>query len=683
MKLNKVRLKNIRSYIEQEIEFPEGSTLLAGDIGSGKSSILLAIDFALFGLQRASLSGSSLLRNGTNNGFVELEFEIDNKRIIIKRTLKRSNNTVTQDSGYIIINNERIDLTPTELKQKVLELLNYPKELLTKYKSLIYRYTIYTPQEEMKSILLAERESRLNILRKVFGIDKYKRIKENSNIFINYLKQISKEIEGKISDLNNKKLEYEEKQKEIQKIKLNLNILKPELLSIENQIKTKKELLLKLEKDIKTSQELKNKFNLYELNIKNKKTAFETLKSSLEQTELKIKDLKEIKKPKVISEDRINELESTLKSEETIIKELNAKITEYKIKIESAQEVISKISSLNTCPLCKQQVTEEHIKTVKQKQSALIEDLNNKLENTQKQLKQFELKLQSNKNILETLKKEFNKYETYKLQLKYLEENKSLKEKIEQEILKIKQEITSIENNLYKIKQELNKFKNLEDDYQKNKTELEKLQDKSKLIEIEKTKYEKELEIISSYITNLKKEIKEKETLKSKLEKQKQLQFFLQNNFINIISIIEKKIMFKVHHDFNSLFQKWFDLIMNNELLKIKLDEEFTPVIEQAGHELDYEYLSGGEKTAAALAYRLSLNQVINSLISTIKTKDLLILDEPTDGFSSEQLDRIKLVLEQLEAKQIIIVSHESKIESFVDNIIKLNKEDHITQVIS
>ena len=46
-------------------------------------------------------------------------------------------------------------------------------------------------------------------------------------------------------------------------------------------------------------------------------------------------------------------------------------------------------------------------------------------------------------------------------------------------------------------------------------------------------------------------------------------------------------------------------------------------------YELDYEFLSGGERTAIALAYRLSLNQVINSVLSRLKTGNLIILDEP------------------------------------------------------
>ena len=105
------------------------------------------------------------------------------------------------------------------------------------------------------------------------------------------------------------------------------------------------------------------------------------------------------------------------------------------------------------------------------------------------------------------------------------------------------------------------------------------------------------------------------------------------------------------------------------------MDESFTPLIEQQGHDIDYAYLSGGERTAAALAYRLALNQTINNIVTEIKTKDIIILDEPTDGFSMEQLDRMKQVIEDLDAKQVILVSHDPKIESFVNNVIRIEKQ--------
>ena len=78
MKIKRIVLNNIRSYENEELSFKEGSTLLSGDIGSGKTSVLLGIEFALFGLQPGQ-RGGSLLRNGTNNGSVLLEIDIDGK----------------------------------------------------------------------------------------------------------------------------------------------------------------------------------------------------------------------------------------------------------------------------------------------------------------------------------------------------------------------------------------------------------------------------------------------------------------------------------------------------------------------------------------------------------------------------------------------------------------------------
>ena len=117
------------------------------------------------------------------------------------------------------------------------------------------------------------------------------------------------------------------------------------------------------------------------------------------------------------------------------------------------------------------------------------------------------------------------------------------------------------------------------------------------------------------------------------------------------------------------------------EQLSVRIDEAFSPVIEQNGYVTEYTNLSGGEKTAVALAYRLALNKVINALIDSIKTKDLLILDEPTDGFSREQLDRLRDVIAELGLRQIILVSHEPKIDTLADSVIKVFKEDHVSRV--
>ena len=97
MIIKQVKLNNIRSYVNGQIQFPGGSFLLSGDIGSGKSSILLAIEFALFGLKRKDLSGSALLRHGKKEGSVELHFAVDDKEVDIAVRDVMSKNNIAKD----------------------------------------------------------------------------------------------------------------------------------------------------------------------------------------------------------------------------------------------------------------------------------------------------------------------------------------------------------------------------------------------------------------------------------------------------------------------------------------------------------------------------------------------------------------------------------------------------------
>jgi exonuclease SbcC len=140
--------------------------------------------------------------------------------------------------------------------------------------------------------------------------------------------------------------------------------------------------------------------------------------------------------------------------------------------------------------------------------------------------------------------------------------------------------------------------------------------------------------------------------------------------------------MIRLKTEFSKLFARWFSMLVS-DVFEVGLDDNFTPIIEYQDYEIDYSYLSGGERTAVALAYRLSLNQVVNSLLSKIKTRDIVILDEPTDGFSEQQLDKMRDVLRQLNVRQLIIVSHEQKIEGFMENVMRFRKENGISKVDS
>src|SRR3990172_9906866 len=226
MKLKKIILNNIRSYENQTVDFPEGSMLLSGDIGSGKTSILLGIEFALFGLQPGQ-RGGALLRNGENEGSVILHLDLDGKEIVIERKLKRGK-TVSQDYSSIIIDGEKREMSVTELKDKVLEILNYPREF-SKKQNILYKFTVYTPQEEMKQIILEDPETRINALRHVFGIDKYKTVIENAEIIASRMREEKRLREGQTEGLEEDKTIMVSKEEELETKYHNLVSVEKEL----------------------------------------------------------------------------------------------------------------------------------------------------------------------------------------------------------------------------------------------------------------------------------------------------------------------------------------------------------------------------------------------------------------------------------------------------------------------
>ncbi|HLD15747.1 MAG TPA: AAA family ATPase [Candidatus Nanoarchaeia archaeon] len=682
MIIKKVKLENIRSYKSQEVDFENGSTLLSGDIGSGKSTILLAVEFALFGLLKGELSGDGLLRKGENKGSVELHFKIDDKDIVVKRNLKKSSTGIAQDTGSIIVNNNKKELGAVELKQHVLDLLNYPKELLTKSKSLIYRYTVYTPQEDMKAILTTEAEYRVDTLRKVFGIDKYKRIKDNANIVVSKIKEKRKEFLGKIYDLDSKKIEKESKIKEIKLVNDKLNLLKPKLSLLKEKLtEKKKEISIfedKMKKFSKISEELRTSESL--LNLRS-----ERLNVILNEENTLSKNIIELKKEfnnnlKDFDENKFKTKKIDIEKIELKIKEIIRKTEELKHKINSANEIKNDISKLDVCPLCKQNVSNDHILNISKNE-------NDKISKFELELKKIQGEERENEKILENAKKELEELRTIESNLKLTKvKAENLRERevnllrINKEIKVLTSEKDKLTRNISILSKDFNENKNLEENYGKARKEFDSLLNEERSLDIERAEFEVKIKDLENFSAEIEKEIESKLKIKKNLDNLIGLQDFIENTLTNLVETMEKKVMMKIHYDFDHLVQKWFFMLVDAESISLKLSDDFSPVIIQNEHEIDYGYLSGGEKTAVALAYRLGLNQVVNSIMNTIKTRDLIILDEPTDGFSSEQLDRLKNVFDELDINQIILVSHESKVESFVENIIKVKKENHISE---
>ena len=226
---------------------------------------------------------------------------------------------------------------------------------------------------------------------------------------------------------------------------------------------------------------------------------------------------------------------------------------------------------------------------------------------------------------------------------------------------------------IFRDRQEVeNGLKDLESTKESLENELMKMKENLAMRKTELDNNLRQIELYDRKIDELEKRV-------DKIVFTDQIGIWLNQHFIPSLEQIESQVLIRVKEEFNTLFQKWFYLLIEVGDIDVEIDEFFTPVVIQSGYRLEVDSLSGGEKTSIALAYRLALNEIIRRMI--MFDDNLLILDEPTDGFSKEQLVQIKYVLEELSAAQVIIVSHEKELEGFVETIFRVVKESERSQV--
>ncbi|HKN07067.1 MAG TPA: SMC family ATPase [Thermoplasmata archaeon] len=182
MQLRRLRVKNIRSYVSADIDFGAGTTLIAGDVGSGKTSLLYAIEMALFGV--AEVDAAYLVRHGAAHAEVSVAFEGPEQRYEIFRRFRRlrrkGRDTFEAERIRFTVNGAETSYSATELRQQVIGLLGFPDNPSPQAHSDLWRWAVYVPQERMRDILGARPQDRLETVRKALGVERYRTAAENA-----------------------------------------------------------------------------------------------------------------------------------------------------------------------------------------------------------------------------------------------------------------------------------------------------------------------------------------------------------------------------------------------------------------------------------------------------------------------------------------------------------------------
>ncbi|NPA74863.1 MAG: SMC family ATPase [Euryarchaeota archaeon] len=793
-----VELHNIRSHVDTRIELGYGTYLFEGDIGSGKTTILMGIEFALFGNSKPQFY-KKLVRKGASEGYVKVVFEHDGEEYVIYRSLKVRGKSIQNDETYVITPNGRMDLSPGEVQSFFLGLLGISAGQGTRRSLPIVTYAIYTPQEAMKSILTGRPEERIEIIRKIFKLDEYRIASENAKLLMSQIRGEVRATAARGDELNNLNRELEELNK--RKSEMNYRVCE-----VTETLKLSKEKLARAREEFEAMERRRKRYEtlrrqldalraeietmkrtvearkkeLQELELKKERTnkiqkeasQYETLRLKEEEIRKEIEELNELYRKKARLQGELKSAESDMRTleevkhqimdKESILDNLQLKIKksgdvegalkllrerysevtgelralEYKLR-EKEREIKQYSTLSGSCPVCKRPLTDEHkarliekateeLKSLKRDYTAHLEKKRElernkeELEKMAEEIKVLLLRFESTKSEINALKTQERKlltrvkrvgaikeqlveiekklepleglksdYQALRARLKALEplwrEYSSLKaqivaiDSVRSAILSIESEKRAKEVEAEKLMREIEKLNYSESTYNA-------VRDRFNALRVEVGKLRESLKNLTEQRASIEEDIENKirriSDLKEKIELGKRLESmgnWLDGKFIPSLEKIEKLRLATINDEFRALFEKWFLELLGEGEYTATVLEDFSPVIRYEDYDMPIDTLSGGERTSVALAYRLALNTMVKRALGM--RGNILILDEPTDGFSKDQLYKLKDILEKMETEQIIIVSHERELRNLADTIYRVEKENGVSSV--
>ena len=677
--IHSIELIDFLAHHDTKLDFSNDATVFVGQNGAGKSSIIDAITFSLFGAHTRK-NNKSLIRRGANKSLVKVDFSANGKNY---RTVRQIDAKGTLTAQFLEKNGE--DFIPiaegerkqfgesmTEEVEKVLG-INFEK---LKIASIVQ-------QGELNSIIKAKPKEFKELLNTIIGIDRL-------DVAVESMKEVLKEFRKDIQTKHG----FDDTQIELLENRMN---------EFQNEITNSKPMMKKLEEEkqvretkiIQIEQEVE-KDSVKEIQLRELEDQKEELLSYAKET------IKKIQREVMEEERKVNEckgcfsivskrgeIESRLfKLEEelqTISKEL-VESEKKKIRFEEQGEFANRLELKDgKCPVCDSKV--DHLNPLFQKEhlEEEIKTLDRKISQTKEKQVEFE-------DSIEKINDELREAENADIKLKT--HNISTETELEQIAATIKEKVKKIKD----IPITINSGQLLEassiDAHAKMKYE--------KILQIEKTtsgfnqeefllkkkdliqnrdrlrQIDQEFGAISNRIENAEQQLEKNRIILDELHNVRKYVIELENIQKNVYSIdgpVAKSLRSWALDIISEKASEYLEKL-NTKIQRISLSQKTRDVnitCYARSTMLELESLSGGEQVSIALSLRLGMAHLLGA-----SNLNFMILDEPTTHLDSERRKALVGVLSQLASirgeeasMQFIIISHDAEIfeDSSVENI--------------
>jgi exonuclease SbcC len=536
--ITKVKLKNWRSHLDTELDFSDGTNCFIGNIGSGKTTIMDAICFGLFGtflqLQQKKLKLEDIIMKKPvtkDQAEVTVYFDVDGTEWSIKRTVTKGKSTAELRKGAELIEGPQSSKV-TEEVEKILK-MNYE----------LFSRAVYSEQNQLDMFLTIPKGQRMKKIDELLAIDKFEKARMNTKalknkclMFMSEKDDLLKNLEADESikkieiikrefvDLKEREDSLNKQLEDVVKRKLgtarDLMMLKDQqrkMQTIEEDTKKYTALMELTETDIeklktdlvefaeKTIEELNDESkkvneDIERLNfsIDDEKINLDKLREGYAEENAKIKLIEEEKLPKIkqeaeefetisekLKKNPLKEIETELKNKQKELEKTQMNTQKSLAKISELKDSIHDLSLAGSiCPVCNSKLTENKKSSLLSKNKKLLEDLNKSTESSQKLTE----KLQDEINKLnlkckeaERLEERFNQIKDSNKQLKALtNELKDLSDKVKvftNQKKMFEKNIEMLENNLKGLKKRQDDIKQVISKKEEANVKLDRLKE--------------------------------------------------------------------------------------------------------------------------------------------------------------------------------------------------------------
>ena len=317
MIFTRLKLNNFKSHENTVIKFEKGISVIVGENGAGKSTILEAISFALF-KQHTGKKIDDLVRNNAQSMSVELEFNSNGRQYKIirekKSNLKSSIYKKTSTDGDYV----HVCTGDKEVANEIRQILDIDSDL--------FLNAIYIRQGEIAELVDKTSAEKKLLIGKLLGIDSLEKSWKNLLPLIN-------DYDNQLSELKGKLYNSDKLSEDLQKKRAELDSLKNRGHELEEQIDE--------------VNELRSEISESKRNMEREKEIYDTQVNNLEAEEKTLAKLENDKRIVQDNLDKIRQAEEQISRLEKFVSKLDVYLDFEKsvTSIQSLKESEGKINN--------------------------------------------------------------------------------------------------------------------------------------------------------------------------------------------------------------------------------------------------------------------------------------------------------------------------------------------------